>query len=90
MPGLKKPHQPFCTKCGFVQEQDSSDSASSSGSDSGGSFAAESVCDVLHTSPGKHALSSLQRKQMSNALKKQLADLKLEEASKHLHDCGLK
>ena len=89
MPGRKE-HQPFCTICVLVQEKDSSESVSSSGSDSGGSVAAQSVCDVLHTSPGKHALSSLQRKQISNALKKQLADLKLEEASKHLHDCGLK
>ncbi|KAL3137562.1 hypothetical protein ABBQ38_004845 [Trebouxia sp. C0009 RCD-2024] len=72
------------------EEQDSSKSISSSGSDSGGSIAAETVCEVLHISSGKHVLSSLQRKQLSSALQKQLADLKIQEASEHLHGCGLK
>ncbi|KAL3150874.1 hypothetical protein ABBQ32_000623 [Trebouxia sp. C0010 RCD-2024] len=72
--------------------QDSSTSVSSSGSDTAGSIAAETetVCEVLHISSGKHVLSSLQRKQLSSALKKQLADLKTEEASQQLHGCGLK
>lgn len=66
----------------LMQEHDSSESASTSGSDSGATIAAATVCDVLHVSSDKRALSALQRKQISNALKNQLADLKVQQASK--------
>ena len=44
---------------------------------------------MLHVSLDDHALSALQRKQISNALTKQLEDLKVQEASKHMEVLGL-
>ena len=76
-------------RMGFVQEQDSIDSTSTSGSDSEATLAAEEVCDVLHVSPEDHAMSAVQRKQMSTALKEQLEDLKIQDASKHMQLLGL-
>ena len=75
---------------GFVQEQDCSDSTSTSGSDdSEATLAAEEICGVLHVSSDDHAMSALQRKQMSTALKEQLEDLKIQQASEHMQLSGL-
>ena len=44
---------------------------------------------MLQVSPAGHVLPAVQRKQIRNALKEQLEDLKVQEASKHMQIIGL-
>ena len=72
-----------------LQDEDSKESDSSSGSEDIDNLSAAPVCDVLRVSSDHHPLSVQQRKQLRDALKGQLEDLKVQEAAKQMNILGV-
>lgn len=72
-----------------MQDTDSEESVSSSGAEDTDNLSTAPACDVLHVSSDHHTLSVQQRRQLRDALKHQLEDLKVQEAAKQMNILGI-